>query len=585
MVVRFPVRLFAAAAVLAVSACSHDAGQQGADARLRAIYSAEWKWREEQFAADEDSQKPIVDHLPKMDPASQEARLRHWEEVLQQLNAIPRAELSPAEQLNYDVYRPQIEVLIANQRFRDYEAPANSDTTFWTDLGYTARRQFRTLQDYQNWIAQMRDIPRYFHEQMDEMRAGLKRGFTPPRITMEGRDGSLTAVTDATPEGSLFYTPFKDMPGIAAADQARLRAEAVKTIHDIVQPAYGELLKFMRTEYVPGMRTTLAAQDLPDGKAYYRAKIREFTTLDMDPADIHSLGESEVARLHEEMLGVMKEIGFHGDFPAFLQSLRTDPKFYARTPEELLMRAAWIAKKFDDKASLYFGYLPRARFGIRPVPDDLAPFYTAGRGGPGVYLLNTYDLPSRPLYNLTALTLHESAPGHAFQMPIAMEHKDQPEFRQHTYISAYGEGWALYCEKLGVEMGMYETPYDRFGMLGYQIWRAARLVVDTGVHSQGWTRDQAIAYLRQYTALPQHEIETEVDRYIAWPGQALSYYLGEKSLLEARAQAEKALGDKFNIRAFHDTVLQLGSVPLPVLRTRVERFIAEGGKGPYPDME
>jgi uncharacterized protein (DUF885 family) len=585
MVVRFPVRLFAAAAVLAVSACSHDAGQQGADARLRAIYSAEWKWREEQFAADEDSQKPIVDHLPKMDPASQEARLRHWEEVLQQLNAIPRAELSPAEQLNYDVYRPQIEVLIANQRFRDYEAPANSDTTFWTDLGYTARRQFRTLQDYQNWIAQMRDIPRYFHEQMDEMRAGLKRGFTPPRITMEGRDGSLTAVTDATPEGSLFYTPFKDMPGIAAADQARLRAEAVKTIHDIVQPAYGELLKFMRTEYVPGMRTTLAAQDLPDGKAYYRAKIREFTTLDMDPSDIHSLGESEVARLHEEMLGVMKEIGFHGDFPAFLQSLRTDPKFYARTPEELLMRAAWIAKKFDDKASLYFGYLPRARFGIRPVPDDLAPFYTAGRGGPGVYLLNTYDLPSRPLYNLTALTLHESAPGHAFQMPIAMEHKDQPEFRQHTYISAYGEGWALYCEKLGVEMGMYETPYDRFGMLGYQIWRAARLVVDTGVHSQGWTRDQAIAYLRQYTALPQHEIETEVDRYIAWPGQALSYYLGEKSLLEARAQAEKALGDKFNIRAFHDTVLQLGSVPLPVLRTRVERFIAEGGKGPYPDME
>jgi uncharacterized protein (DUF885 family) len=292
-----------------------------------------------------------------------------------------------------------------------------------------------------------------------------------------------------------------------------------------------------------------------------------------------------VARLHEEMLGVMKEIGFHGDFPAFLQSLRTDPKFYARTPEELLMRAAWIAKKFDDKASRYFGYLPRARFGIRPVPDDLAPFYTAGRGGPGVYLLNTYDLPSRPLYNLTALTLHESAPGHAFQMPIAMEHKDQPEFRQHTYISAYGEGWALYCEKLGVEMGMYETPYDRFGMLGYQIWRAARLVVDTGVHSQGWTRDQAIAYLRQYTALPQHEIETEVDRYIAWPGQALSYYLGEKSLLEARAQAEKALGDKFNIRAFHDTVLQLGSVPLPVLRTRVERFIAEGGKGPYPDME
>jgi len=251
----------------------------------------------------------------------------------------------------------------------------------------------------------------------------------------------------------------------------------------------------------------------------------------------------------------------------------------------LLMRASWIAKKFDGKASQFFGYLPRARFAIKPVPDDLAPFYTAGRGGPGVYLLNTYNLPSRPLYNLTALTLHESAPGHAFQMPIAMEHSNQPEFRQHTYISAFGEGWALYCELLGVEMGMYDTPYDRFGMLGYQIWRAARLVVDTGVHSQGWTREKAIAYLHDYTALPDHEIETEVDRYIAWPGQALSYYLGEREMIALRAKAEKALGANFNIRAFHDTVLELGSVPIPVLRARIDRFIADGGKGPYPSME
>jgi uncharacterized protein (DUF885 family) len=219
------------------------------------------------------------------------------------------------------------------------------------------------------------------------------------------------------------------------------------------------------------------------------------------------------------------------------------------------------------------------------VPDDLAPFYTAGRGGPGVYLINTYDLPSRPLYNLTALTLHESAPGHAFQMPIAMEHKDQPEFRQHTYISAFGEGWALYCEKLGLEMGMYDTPYDRFGMLGYQIWRAARLVVDTGIHSQGWTRERALAYFRENTALADHEIQTEIDRYIAWPAQALSYYLGEMAILEARARAEKTLGERFNIRAFHDAVLELGSVPLPVLTSRIDRFIAEGGKGPYPDME
>ena len=562
-----------------------DAKQHAADDRLQTIYTAEWKWREDQFADDEDSQKPISDHLPKVDPATQEARLRYWEEVLHKLDEIPPADLSAREQLNYAIYRPQIQVLIANQQFRDFEMPANSDTTFWTDIGYTARRPFRTVQDYRNWIAQMRDIPRYFREQMDEMRSGLKRGFTPPRVTMEGRDASLTAVTNATPEGSLFYTPFKDMPGVSADQQAAMRKEAVQVIHDVVQPAYLELLNFMRAEYVPGLRTTLAAEDLPDGKAFYRAKIREFTTLDEDPAQIHALGEAEVARLHGEMLAVMEETGFKGDFPAFLSFLRREPRFYAKTPTELLMHAAWIAKKFDGKASLYFGYLPRARFAIKPVPDDLAPFYTAGRGGPGVYLVNTYDLPSRPLYNLPALTLHESAPGHAFQMPIAMEHKDQPEFRQHTYISAYGEGWALYCEHLGLEMGIYETPYERFGMLGYQIWRAARLVVDTGVHSQGWSRAQAMAYLRQYTALPEREIQTEIDRYIAWPGQALSYYLGERAILQARAKAEKELGDRFNIRAFHDAVLELGSVPLPVLARHIDRFIAAGGKGPYPQME
>ena len=555
-----------------------------ADARLQAIYTTEWQWRDEQLPDHEDAQKPIRDHLPKTDPASQAMRLRTWQDVLQKLDSIPRAELSSAEQLNYDVYRPQIEALIASQKFRDYEMPANADTTFWTDLGATARRPYRTVQDYRNWIGQMRDIPRYFREQMDEMRQGLRRGFTPPRVTLKGRDASITAVTEAAPEASLYYTPFKDMPGVPEADKVSLRALAIIAIRESVQPAYRELLKFMRTEYLPGTRTSLAAYDLPDGQAFYRAKIREFTTLDQDPAAIHAFGESEVGRLHELMLGVMKETGFTGDFPAFLKFLRTDPRFQAKTPEELLMRAAWIAKRFDGKASQFFGLLPRARFGIRPVPEDLAPFYTAGRGGPGVYLVNTYDLPSRPLYNLTALTLHESAPGHAFQMPLALEHKQQPEFRQHTYLSAYGEGWALYCELLGLEMGMYETPYDRFGMLNYQIWRAARLVVDTGIHSQGWSRDRAVAYFRENTALPEHEIETEVDRYIAWPAQALSYYLGEDAILKARAKAEKALGAHFNLRAFHDTVLELGSVPLPVLTARIDRFIAEGGKGPYPEL-
>lgn len=557
-----------------------------ADESLRAIYNEEWKWRLGQFPGLQGEAKPVADRLPKEDLATQRVRLHYWEDVLRKLNGTTRAQLSPAEKINYEVYRFEIENFVADQKFGDYEMPANSDSAFWTDFGYTARRPFKSLTDYKNWIAQMRDVPRYFREQIANMRAGLTRDFTPPRTTLEGRDQSIATIAEGKPEDNLLYTPFREtMVGVEPSAQPALKAEAAQVIREIVQPAYADLLKFFRDEYVPRTRTSIAAEALPNGRDYYRQKIREFTTLNLTPDEIHQTGLAEVERLHGEMVQVMSETSFQGDFPAFQKFLREDPQFYAKTPQELLNRAAWIAKVFDGKASQYFGYLPRMRFTIKPVPPDLAPFYTSGRGGPGIYLLNTYDLPHRPLYNLTALTLHESAPGHAFQGPIALEHKDQPDFRQHDYLSAYGEGWALYCEKLGAEMGMYETPYERFGMLGYQIWRAARLVVDTGVHAQGWSREQALKYMHDYTVLPEHEIETEVDRYIAWPGQALSYYLGELAIVRAREKAEKELGPKFNIRAFHDVVLELGSVPLPVLTARIDRFIAEGGKGPYPEME
>jgi uncharacterized protein (DUF885 family) len=414
------------------------------------------------------------------------------------------------------------------------------------------------------------------------MRAGLQRGFTPPKVTLAGRDASLTAVTEAKPEEVVFFKPFKQFPSnIPAAEQAALREAALKAIRDAVIPAHTKLLKFMREEYVPKAREPLAAESLPDGKAYYQSKILEFTTTNLSAEQIHQIGLAEMAKIRAEMHEVMKQVKFAGDLPAFLQFLRTDPQFYAKTPEELLMRAAWIAKRFDGKVGQYFGRLPRSRFAIIPVPPEQAPYYTSGRGGPGVYLVNTYNLPSRALYSLPALTLHESAPGHAFQMPIALEQKGRPPFR-NAYISAFGEGWALYSERLGTEMGMYETPYEVFGMLSYQAWRASRLVVDTGVHAKGWTREQAQKYLMENTALSAHEVETEVDRYISWPGQALSYYLGEMAIIDARKKAEAALGPKFDIRAFHDTVLELGSVPLPVLQARIDAFIADGGKGPYP---
>jgi uncharacterized protein (DUF885 family) len=558
-----------------------------ADARLRALYDSEWAWRVATYADDENNTRPVPDHLPKVDPATQFERLRYWRGVMTKLNAIPAGLLSLKEQVNAQVFRFQIANLIADQEFRTYEMPANSDSSFWSDFNDRARRPFRTLADYRAWISQMRDIPRYFREEIDEMRAGEARGFTPPRVTLEGRDGTIASVANGKPEDTPFYQPFKDMPRavVPPAEQARLRAEALKTIRTVVQPAYRDLLKYWRGEYVPHARTTLAAQALPNGKAFYRQQIIEYATLDKSPDEIHRIGLAEVASLRAQMTAVMRSIGFKGDLPAFLKYLRTDKKFYAASPQDLLNRAAWIAKEFDGKAALYFGLLPRARFGIVPVPPDQAPFYTSGRGGPGVYYLNTYDLPHRPLYNLTALTLHESAPGHAFQMPLALEDKSLPAFRRNTYISAYGEGWALYCEWLGQEMGMYHTAYDRFGMLGYQIWRAARLVVDTGIHSKGWTRAQALQYLHDNTALPDHEIETEVDRYITWPGQALSYYLGELAIRQARAKAEKTLGAKFNIRAFHDAVLQTGSVPLPLLAQHIDRFIADEGRGPYPDLE
>ncbi|HEY2070463.1 MAG TPA: DUF885 family protein [Rhizomicrobium sp.] len=583
-------RLAGLAAVLAMTiamGASTQAADTSGGAKFKSLTTREWSWREHEFAGedDEDDTKPS-DHLPAIDKATQDRRLAYWLGVMRELDAIPRDKLSKADQMNYDVYKPQLAVLIADQEFKEYEKPLNSDTTFWTNLGYTARKDYHNEADYRAYLSQLRDIPRYFHDEIVNMRAGLARGFTPPRVTLEGRDKSVSAVIEAKTEDNLFYTPFKKMPAtIPAATQDALRAEARKVIAEQVVPAYQDLLTFLQKDYIPGARTALAAESLPDGKAYYREQILEYTTLDMSPDDIHQLGLAEVARIHAEMLETMKATGWTGDFPSFLHYLRTDPRFYAKTPEELLMKAAYIAKQFDGKAAQYFGYLPRQRFAIVPVPPDIAPFYTSGRGGPGVYLVNTYDLPSRPLYNLPALTLHESAPGHAFQMPIASEHKELPEFRQKTYISAYGEGWALYAEHLGVEMGMYEDPYDKFGYLTYQMWRACRLVVDTGIHSKGWTREQAIAYLHDNTALADHEIDTEVDRYIAWPGQALSYYLGMMAIEKARAKAEAALGPKFNLRAFHDSVLELGSVPLPVLTAHIDEFIAKGGVGPYPDME
>jgi uncharacterized protein (DUF885 family) len=567
------------------TASLHVSATENATANFRNIYTQEWSWRQAQFRGEDDEDHPQgepADHFPKVDAAAQSMRERYWAGVLKQLDKIKPGQLHGDDPINYAVYRYQIETLLADQHFRTWEMPFNSDTAFWSNPGFTARRPLRNAEGYRRYIAQLDDIPRYFAEEIVNMRAGLARGFSVPRVTLTGRDQSIAEVADDKGDDNLFYTPFKHMPdSIPADEQATLRAAGRRAIQQSVIPAYAGLLDFMRSVYMKQARTTLAAEAMPDGKAFYQSQIREFTTLDMSPDAIHALGLKEVAKIHAEMEQAIRDSGFKGSFAEFLHYLRTDPKFYPKSADELLKDAAWIAKRVDGKIGNYIGRLPRQRFAIEPVPADLAPFYTGGRGGPGIYLVNTYDLPSRPLYSLTALTLHESSPGHALQMPLAAEHEGLPDFRRYTYISAYGEGWALYSERLGVEMGMYDTPYDRFGYLSYQMWRACRLVVDTGIHHLGWTREQAQAYMRDNTALSEHEIETEVDRYIAWPGQALSYYLGEMAIVDARAKAEKALGQRFDIRAFHDLVLSLGSVPLPVLQQQADKFIADGGKSPY----
>ena len=557
----------------------------GADARFKEIYRTEWAWRTGQAGISASGEaQPNNGRLDDVDATSQQLRLAYWQGVLKQLDGVDAAQLSPANQVNYAIYRAQIGNFVADQQFMNWQMPFNSDSAFWSDIGYAlGGDHLRTASDYDRYLDRLSQIPAYFDQQIANMRAGLKRGFSVPRAVLDGRDVSIAAVAELKdPTRSSFYEPFKQLPASIPADQAQaLQGQALRRIRDEVIPAYAKLLAFFRDEYVPQARTTLAAEALPDGKAFYRQQIREYTTLDLAPDEIHRIGLEQVAKIHAQMLEVMADTGFKGSFAEFLQFLRTDPQFYAKTPEELLMRSAWVAKQVDGQMARYFGHLPRQRFTIEPVPADIAPYYTSGRGGADAYLVNTYDLKSRPLYNMPALTLHESYPGHALQLELANEQHGQPAFRRNSYISAYGEGWGLYSEYLGNEMGIYQTPYQRFGYLTYQMWRACRLVVDTGIHHLGWTRQQGIDYLTVNTALSAREIANEVDRYISWPGQALSYELGYLKLRELRAKAEKALGAKFDIRHFHDTVLSTGSVPLPVLERRIDRFIADGG--PEPD--
>ncbi len=547
------------------------AAQSPADTRLRNLYNTEWEWRGRELGRDSDK-------FASVSAAAHAARLAYWTQVLASLDSINVAELSPDEKINYDVFRTSITALANDIRFKTYEAPFNSDTFFWTD--FTPRQGFGRLVEYTRFLSRLRDVPRHFDEQVVNMRAGLARGYTVPRVTITGRDQTIVAYTKPDTTNPL-WAPFAQMPAtILAAQRDSLRREARTVIRDVIAPAYANLLRFMRTEYMPQARTALGATTLPDGEAFYQSQIEKFTTLKLSAAEIHEQGKAEVARIRAEMEGVKEKSGFKGTMPAFFRFLRTDPQFYARTPRELLAYSAYISKKADYKLKDFIGFLPRYRHGIIPVPDAIAPIFTGGRGGLDACMMNTYNLKARTMYTIAALTLHECTPGHSFQAALAREGPPRPAFRNGTGFSGYGEGWGLYTEWLGTLMGIYETPYEDFGRLTYEMWRACRLVIDTGIHKYGWTRAQAQEFLRTNAALSEHEITTEIDRYISWPGQALAYKLGEMQIRRHRKDAEAALGSAFDQRAFHDAILALGSVPLPTLEERMKKFIADGGKNP-----
>lgn len=553
------------------------AERASADETFKALAESAWAWRQQEMSG----RGSRANDLPDVSAARQQQVLAYWEDVQQRLEALPVDQLSRTARLDYAVFRHEVDNYVDDGRHRLYEMPFNSDSSFWSGMAGAANQTLTSVEDYERYLNRLSQMPRYFSQQIENMRAGLARGFTQPRESLDGRDVSILAVTEATdPASNLYYKPFVNMPRTLSADeQARLRARAVEVIGAAVIPAHRTLLDFYRTEYVPGARATLGANHLPDGEAFYQTQIRQYTSLKLTPDQIHTIGLEEVARIRAEMEAVMRSTGFTGTFAQFVHFLKTDPQFRYENPEHLLWHGAWVIKKVDARMGEFFGHKPRDTFALLPVPANIAPFYTAGRGGNGSCLLNTYDLPSRPRYNIPALTVHECNPGHAWQGNLRREHTDIPPYRAEVYISAFGEGWGLYTEKLAVEMGVYENAYEDFGRLNYEMWRAARLVIDTGLHSKGWTRAQAIAYLTDHTALSDHEIATEIDRYITWPGQALAYKLGEIEIVRLRSKAEQELGDRFDIRAFHDRLMALSVATIPAMTAEMEMFIEEQKQG------
>lgn len=557
-----------------------------AEQQLNAIIEEHWDYalREDPTFATAVGVGDYNDRMPAVTAADEQRRLETEKSFLRRARDIDSASLSVAGRINSDLFQWVLEDSIGSNELGLNRIPFNTFSGFFMNaLTASSGISMQRTADYEQYIQRLAEIPRYFDENIDNMRSGMDNLFVLPQIVIDGVLPTIEAQLKEQPEDSSFFEPFLEMSErVSAADQARLREAGRAVIRDEVLPAFANLVTFLRDEYQAS--DTIGAEDLHEGEAYYAFNIKRYTTLTDTSADeIHKIGLGEVKRIRQEMDAIISELEFEGDFAAFGKFLRTDPQFYARSKDGLLKEVAYIAKRIDYVMPGYFGKLPRQPYGIVPVPDEIAPNYTTGAyygsppGAPqgGAFWVNTHALDQRPLYEIPALTLHEAVPGHHHQNALSSEMADAPAFRRNLYFSAFGEGWALYAEKLGVEMGIYQTPYEHFGRLSYEMWRACRLVVDTGLHSQGWTRQQALDFFFENTSLSEGNIRAEVDRYISWPGQALAYKLGELKIWELRRIAENDLGDAFDLREFHDVILGNGAVPLAMLEDLVLRWVEE----------
>ncbi|RUO78494.1 DUF885 domain-containing protein [Pseudidiomarina taiwanensis] len=548
--------------------------QQSADQAFNQLADSIWQGMQAQRQSAE---------LPDMSAAAVAERAEQQRSWLGQLQGVDASQLNKQNQINLRMLSYRLQNDVDGYDYKEHYMPLNAEGGFHSNLAFMVRNTaLRSVEDYQNYLTRLASVERYMTQQTEWLKRGLVEGYTQPKESMEGFEDSITAFIVQQPQESVFYQPFLQRPQfVTEAQWQQLQAEAQRVIDQQVVPAYQAYFDFMVMEYLPNCRGSFGASALPNGLEYYQNRIKHFTTLDMSPEEIHQIGLAQVARIRAEMDEVIETTGFDGSFAEFLEFLRTDPQFYAETAEELLKEASYIAKKMDGELPKFFKHLPRQPYGIAPVPAEIAPKYTTGRYAgtsrddrASFYWVNTYRLDRRPLYQLEALSLHEAVPGHHLQGALAREMEGVPGYRQQTYISAFGEGWGLYSEWLGLEAGFYTDPYSNFGRLSYEMWRAARLVVDTGIHALGWTRAEAMDYMATNTALSLHNVKTEIDRYITWPGQALSYKLGEILIRDLRAEAEQTLGTGFDLREFHHVVLRNGSIPLDVLEQEVRDWIA-----------